>query len=120
MKATIQISPRGSVFSTAGKPLKAAEASTLFGADHHLSFESARTLFSELTPARIDLLSGCASAALLGLRTGQNGGAQLLQCAYRHIGRLEAHGLVRRTPEDTVFVPFESVEIHLNLKTIRN
>ena len=36
------------------------------------------------------------------------------------IGKLEAHGLVRRTPEDTVFVPFESLEIHLDLLTIRN
>ena len=31
------------------------------------------------------------------------------------IGKLEEHGLVRRTPDDTVFVPFESLEIHLAL-----
>lgn len=31
------------------------------------------------------------------------------------IGKLEEHGLVRRTPDDTVFVPFEAVEIHLAL-----
>lgn len=31
------------------------------------------------------------------------------------IGKLEEHGLVQRTPEDTVFVPFESVEIHLGI-----
>jgi predicted transcriptional regulator len=31
------------------------------------------------------------------------------------VGKLEEHGLVKRTPEDTVFVPFESVEIHLGL-----
>ena len=31
------------------------------------------------------------------------------------VGKLEEHGLVRRTPEDAVFVPFESVEIHLDL-----
>lgn len=31
------------------------------------------------------------------------------------IGKLEEHGLVRRAPGDTVFVPFESVEIHLAL-----
>jgi hypothetical protein len=31
------------------------------------------------------------------------------------VGKLEEHGLVKRTPEDTVFVPFESVEIHLAL-----
>lgn len=31
------------------------------------------------------------------------------------IAKLEEHGLVQRTPEDLVFVPFESVEIHLAL-----
>jgi hypothetical protein len=31
------------------------------------------------------------------------------------IGKLEEHGLVQRTSEDAVFVPFESVEIHLDL-----
>jgi predicted transcriptional regulator len=31
------------------------------------------------------------------------------------IGKLEEHGLVHRTPEDAVFVPFESVEIRLEL-----
>ena len=56
MKAVIEIAPRGSVFKTARKQLKAAESRPGFGADYHLSFESARALFSELTPARIDLL----------------------------------------------------------------
>jgi predicted transcriptional regulator len=31
------------------------------------------------------------------------------------VGKLEEHGLVRRTLEDAVFVPFKSVEIHLDL-----
>jgi predicted transcriptional regulator len=31
------------------------------------------------------------------------------------VAKLEEHGLVQRTPEDAVFVPFESVEIHLDL-----
>ncbi len=31
------------------------------------------------------------------------------------VAKLEEHGLVQRTPEDAVFVPFESVEIHLAL-----
>ena len=120
MKATIEIAPSDSVFSTANKQLKAAEASALFGADHHLSFESARALFSELTPARIDLLERlrqCGPCSVYAL-------AKAVQRNYSNvhtdIGRLEAHGLVRRTPEDAVFVPFEALEIHLNLLTIRN
>lgn len=120
MKAFIEIAPRGSVFGRASKQLKAAEASALFGADYHLSFESARALFSELTPARIDLLErlrqcGPCSVYALAKTVGRN-----YSNVHTDIGRLEAHGLVRRTPEDAVFVPFESLEIHLNLPTIRN
>ena len=120
MKAFIEIAPRGSVFSTAGKQLKAAEASALFGADYHLSFESARALFSELTPARIDLLErlrqcGPCSVYALAKTAGRN-----YSNVHTDISKLEAHGLVLRTPEDAVFVPFESLEIHLDLLTIRN
>jgi predicted transcriptional regulator len=56
MKAIIKIAARGSVFKAARGQLKAAEASAKLGAAYHLSFESARTLFAELTPARVDLL----------------------------------------------------------------
>jgi predicted transcriptional regulator len=31
------------------------------------------------------------------------------------VSKLEEHGLVQRTPEDLIFVPFEAVEIHLAL-----
>ena len=56
MKALIEIAPSASIFKTARRQAKAAESGARFGADYHLSFESARALFSELTPARIDLL----------------------------------------------------------------
>ena len=41
MKAVIQIAPRGSVLRIARKQLKAAKSGTRYGADYHLSFESA-------------------------------------------------------------------------------
>ena len=115
MKAVIEIAPRGSVFSVARKQLKAAEVDALYGADYLLSFESARALFSELTPARIDLLerlrhSGPCSVYALAKTVARN-----YSNVHTDIGKLEEHGLVRRTPEDAVFVPFESVEIHLDL-----
>lgn len=115
MKAIIEIAPRGSVFKAARGQLKAAEASPKLGADYHLSFESARTLFTELTPARIDLLEalrrcGPCSVYALAKSVGRN-----YSNIHTDIGKLEEHGLVRRTPDDTVFVPFESVEIHLAL-----
>lgn len=115
MKAVIEIAPRGSVFSVARKQLKAAEASPKYGADYHLSFESARALFSELTPSRIDLLEalrqyGPCSVYALAKTVERN-----YSNVHTDIGKLEEHGLVKRTPDDTVFVPFESVEIHLAL-----
>lgn len=115
MKAIIEIAASGSALSVARKQLKAAEAGARFGADYHLSFESARTLFSELTPARIDLLEalrrcGPCSVYALAKTVGRN-----YSNIHTDIGKLEEHGLVQRTPEDAVFVPFESVEIHLAL-----
>ena len=115
MKAIIQIAPRGSVFSAADKQLKAAEASPKYGANHHLSFESAKALFSESTPARIDLLEAlrqCGPCSVYAL-------AKTVERNYSNVhtdvGKLEEHGLIRRAPDEQVFVPFESVEIHLIL-----
>lgn len=115
MKAVIEIAPRGSVFKTARKQVKAAESRAGFGADYHLSFETARALFSELTPARIDLLEalrrcGPCSVYALAKEVERN-----YSNVHTDIGKLEEHELVKRTPEDMVFVPFESIEIHLAL-----
>lgn len=115
MKAIIEISSQAAVFARASADIKAAERDPAFGADYHLSFESARTLFSELTPARFDLLealrqTGPCSVYALAKATGRN-----YSNVHTDIGKLEDHGLVSRTPEDAVFVPFESVEIHLTL-----
>lgn len=115
MKAMIEIAPRGSVFKTARKQLKAAEARSGFGADYHLSFESARALFAELTPSRIDLLAalrrhGPCSVYALAKEVERN-----YSNVHADIGKLGENGLVQRTLEDMVFVPFDSVEIHLTL-----
>lgn len=93
----------------------AAESRPGYGADYRLSFESARGLFSELTPARIDLLEalrrcGPCSVYALAKEVERN-----YSNVHTDIGKLEEHGLVKRTPEDMVFVPFESLEIHLSL-----
>ena len=47
MKAIIELGRKGKVFATARKQLAAGAAR-----DYRLSFESARMLFAELTPAR--------------------------------------------------------------------
>ena len=115
MKAVIEIAARGDAFKVARRQLKAAESGARYVADYHLSFESARALFSELTPARIDLLEalrrcGPCSVYALAKEVERN-----YSNVHTDIAKLEEHGLVQRTPEDAVFVPFESVEIHLAL-----
>jgi predicted transcriptional regulator len=112
VKALIDIAPRRPVFKTACKQAKAAESLAGFGADCHLRFESARALLAELTPARIDLLEalrphGPCSMYALASEVERN-----YSNVHTDIGKLEEHGLVQRTPEDLVFLPFEPVEIH--------
>lgn len=115
MKAIIEIGSRNSIFEGARKAIKAAERNPSYRADYHLTFESARLLFTELTPARIDLLEslrreGPCSVYALAKATGRN-----YSNVHSDVAKLEEHGLVSRTPEDAVFVPFESVEIRLAL-----
>lgn len=115
MKAVIEIAARGTAFKVARRQLKAAEPSARYGADHHLCFESAKALFSELTPARIDLLEAlrrCGPSSVYAL-------AKVVERNYSNvhtdIAKLEEHRLIQRTPQAMVFVPFESIEIHLSL-----
>jgi len=115
MKAVIEIAARGDACKVARRQLKAAESGARYGADYRLIFGSARALFSELTPARFDLLEAlrqCGPCSVYAL-------AKTVERNYSNvhtdIAKLEEHGLVRRTPEDAVFVPFESIEIHLAL-----
>ncbi len=77
--------------------------------------QTRRELFAELTPARIDLLEalrrqGPCSVYALAKEVERN-----YSNVHTDIGKLEEHGLVQRTPQDLVFVPFDSVEIHLAL-----
>ena len=55
MKAIVEVAKRGSAVRSAKQQLAAARRGQ--SPDFHLSFESARTLFTELTPARLDLLA---------------------------------------------------------------
>jgi predicted transcriptional regulator len=110
MKAIIELAKRGSVFD-------AARAQHADGApvDFHLSFESARTLFSELTPARMELLetlrrAGPCSIYALAKAAGRN-----YSNVHTDVARLLDLGLVERQNDETVFVPFEAIEIRMPL-----
>jgi predicted transcriptional regulator len=109
MKAIIEVTRKGSIFGNATKQLAASRRGV--SPDFHLSFESAKTLFSELTPARLDLLNtlrGVGPCSVYAL-------AKIAERNYSNIhtdvARLEELGLIEKSDEGSVSVPFESVEI---------
>lgn len=109
MKAIIEVARRGSIFQSVAQQV--ADAREGHAPDFRLSFESARSLFAELTPARLDLLDTLR-------RVGPCSIYALAKAAERNdsnvrtdVTRLEELGLIERTEEGAVSVPFESVEI---------
>jgi len=54
MKAIIKVARKGSIFAAVARQIAGARDGRT--PDFYLSFESARALFAELTPARLDLL----------------------------------------------------------------
>lgn len=78
MKAIIELSRRGSIFNAVAQQV--ADSLRVRSPDYRLSVESARSLFAELTPARLDLLDTLRrTGACKGRRT------QLLKCSHRRI-----------------------------------
>ena len=110
MKAIIEIARRGSVFDAAHGDLSAGG-----NPDYVLTFESARALFADITPARLDLLDalrrvGPCSVYALAKATGRN-----YSNVHADIARLIDLNLVERTDDDSVCVPFDAGEIRMVL-----
>ena len=113
MKAIIDLAPRGSAFTTAASQLRVAEYGG--NADFRLHFESARALFSALTPARIELLDSLRKIGPCSVYALAGAAQRNYSNVHGDVAALEELGLVARTEQGTVHVPFESVEIHLAL-----
>jgi predicted transcriptional regulator len=110
MKAIIELGKKGNIFGIAREQLATGRAR-----DYRLSFESARMLFSELTPARLDLINtlrqtGPCSVYALAKAAGRN-----YSNVHTDVARLLELGLVERRKDDTVFVPFDEIDIRLPL-----
>jgi predicted transcriptional regulator len=109
MKAIIEIARRGSIFAAAASQIAAAQNGRT--PDFRLSFESARSLFTELTPARLDLLDtlrriGPSSVYALAKSAERN-----YSNVHTDVSRLEELGLIEKAEDGSVSVPFDSVEI---------
>lgn len=116
MKAVIEVAKRGSAIRTARAQVAAARKGKT--PDFHLSFETARSLFSELTPARVDLLDTLRKVGPCSVYALAKAAERNYSNVHTDVGRLEELGLIERTDEDAIFVPYESVEILVPLAQV--
>lgn len=109
MKAIIEVSRRGSAVRSARTQLAASWRG--LPPDFRLSFESARMLFSELTPARVDLLDTLRRVGPCSVYAVAKAADWNCSNVHTDVGRLEELGLIERTEDGSVSVPFDAVEI---------
>ena len=72
-------------------------------------------LFSELTPARVDLLDSLRRAGPCSVYALAKAADRNYSNVHTDVARLEELGLIERTDEGSIHVPYESVEILLPL-----
>ena len=109
MKAVIEVSGKGSVFKTAAAQVSGARKGRT--PDFHLSFESARSLFAELTPARLDLLDTLRRVGPCSVYALAKAAERNYSNVHTDTARMEELGLIERSEGGEVLVPYESVEI---------
>ncbi len=109
MKAVIEVSGKGSIFKSAAAQVASARQGRV--PDFHLSFESARALFAELTPARLDLLDTLRRVGPCSVYALAKAAERNYSNVHTDVARLEELGLIERTDDGQVSVPYESVEI---------
>ena len=116
MKAIIEVARKGSAVRTARAQIAAARrVKTL---DFRLSFESARSLFTDLTPARLDLLDTLRKTGPCSVYALAKAAERNYSNVHTDVSRLEELGLVERGGEGTISVPYDAVEILLPLAQV--
>ena len=116
MKAIIEVARKGSAVRTARQQLATARQAR--SPDYRLSFESARTLFAELTPARLDLLDTLRKAGPCSVYALAKAAQRNYSNVHTDVSRLEELGLIERSDEGAVSVPYDAVEIVLPLTQV--
>jgi predicted transcriptional regulator len=116
MKAIIEVSKRGSAIRAARQQL--AESRRGREPDFRLSFETARMLFSELTPARIDTLDALRSVGPCSVYALAKAAQRNYSNVHSDVARLEELGLIERTEDGSIFVPYDAVEILVPLAQV--
>ena len=116
MKAIIEVAKRGSAVRAAKQQLAAARRGR--SPDFRLSFESARSLFADLTPARVDLLDTLRRVGSCSVYALAKAAERNYSNVHSDVARLEELGLIERTEDGSVSVPYESVEIFVPLAQV--
>jgi predicted transcriptional regulator len=116
MKAIIEVAKAGSAVRSARRQVAASRRGRT--PDFRLSFESARSLFADLTPARVELLDTLRRVGPCSVYALAKAAERNYSNVHTDIARLEVLGLVERTGEGAVSVPYESVEILLPLAEV--
>ena len=113
MKAVIEVSRKGSIFGAVAQQVSGSRRGR--PPDYRLSFESARSLFADLTPARLDLLDTLRRAGPSSVYALAKAAERNYSNVHTDVTRLEALGLIERAEDGMVSVPFEAVEIRFPL-----
>lgn len=114
MKAIIEVARKGSAVRSARQQLAAARQ----GRNPHfrLSFESARSLFAELTPARLDLPDTLRKAGPCSVYALAKAAERNYSNVHTDVSRLEELGLIERNDGNAILVPYDALEILLPLE----
>jgi predicted transcriptional regulator len=104
------------IFAAAADQIAASRSSK--APDFRLSFESARSLFSELTPARLDLMDTLRRIAPCSVNALAKAADRSYSNVHNDVARLEGLELIARSDDGGVSVPFDSVEINFPLAQI--
>lgn len=116
MKAIIEVAKAGSAVRAARQQLAASRRGQ--APDFRLSFESAKSLFADLTPARVNLLGTLRRVGPCSVYALAKAAQRNYSNVHTDIARLEVLGLVERVADGSVSVPYESVEILVPLAQV--
>lgn len=111
MKAIIELGRRGSAIEQARRDLARSQGGA--DIDYHLVFESARTLFSELTPARIDALDYVRLHGPMSIYALAKALKRNYSNVHADVEKLLEHGLVERDADNLIAAPWDAIEIRM-------
>ena len=115
MKAIIELTSWKTSQARALRAAKRADAGKSVSADYHLDFDSVANLFSDITPARMQVIEtskqlGALSVYALAKALGRN-----YSNVHRDVRKLLELELLARDEDGKVYVPWKDVVLNVSL-----